>query len=84
MTSEANDSTLRTLQRLTVLEPETARSERVRQRCRAALAERQLPAARSSSRRSAAVVLESGLTYGLSVGYLFAMIGDLLRIYMRR
>jgi len=85
MTSQTNDPMLHTLRRLTVLEPGAARSERVRQRCRTTLAERQLQPGRSrGASRSAAVVLESGLTYGVSVGYLFAMINDLLRVYMRR
>ena len=84
MTSDASDPTLYALRRLTVLEPEPARSARVHQRCRTALVDRHVQRQCSPSRRPAAVVLESGLTYGLSVGYLFAMIGDLLRIYIRR
>jgi hypothetical protein len=84
MTSDGNDPILYALRRLTVLEPEPARSARVRQRCRAALVDRRLQRQCPPSRRSAAAVLESGLTYGLSIGYLLAMIGDLLRIYVRR
>ena len=85
MTPDANDPTLRSLRRLTVLEPEPARSERVRLRCRAAISERQRQAERpTASQRFRAVALESGLTYGLSVSYFFAMIDDVLRVYMRR
>jgi hypothetical protein len=84
MTSDATDPILHTLQRLTVLEPEPERSARVRQRCRTALAERHLQGECWPSKRPTAVVLESGLTYGLSIGYLLAMIDDLLQLYMRR
>lgn len=85
MTSESDDLALETLRRVPVLEPDPARSTRVRQRCRAAFAGRRQQGERSgASRPSAAVRLEAGLMYGLSVGYLFALIGDLLRIYMRR
>jgi hypothetical protein len=85
MTSETDDSTLHGLRRLTVLTPEPARSERVRRRCRATLGEQRLQEQRSrASRRPGAFVLESGLIYGLSVGYFAAVIGDLLRVYMRR
>ena len=82
MTREANDPPLDALRHLTVLEPEPARSERVRYRCRAALTERLRGERPTPARRFAASVLESGM-YGLSVGYLFAMIQDLLRVYMR-
>ena len=61
MTSEASDPTLRGLGALTLLEPDPARRERVRRRCHAILAERQLQADRPrASGRSAEVVLESG------------------------
>ena len=83
MTCDANDPSLHALRHLTVLEPEPARSARVRYRCRAVLAER-LRGERPTARRFAATVFESGLMYGLSVGYLFAMIQDLLMVYMRR
>ena len=85
MTEEGPDRTVQTLRRLTLLEPDPTRSERVRMRCRAAIVERQMPGARASgSRRFTAFVLESGLTFGLSVGYLSAMVYDLLRVYLRR
>lgn len=85
MTFDANDPTLCGLRRLTVLEPDPVRTGRVRQRCRVALAARPPQAEPpEGSRRSAAVVLDSRLLCGLSIGYLFAMIGDLLRLYLRR
>ncbi len=85
MTSDVNDPTLRNLRRLTVLEPERARSERVRMRCHAAISERRRQGERQPPpKRFRAVALETGLTYGLSVGYFFAMIDDVLRLYMRR
>lgn len=84
MTCEANDPSLHALRHLTVLEPEPGRSEHVRYRCRAALTERLHGERPTAARRFAAIVLESGLMYGLSVGYLFAMIQDLLLVYMRR
>jgi hypothetical protein len=85
MTWEDNDVALQRLGRLTVLEPNPARGERVRSRCHAALARRQRQRERAiSSRRLTARLLESGLMCALSVGYLFAMIHDVLRVYIRR
>jgi hypothetical protein len=85
MTREDNDLTLQRLVRLPVLEPNPARSERVRSRCHAALAQRQRQRERAiASRRVTARVLESGLMYALSVGYLYAMIHDVFLVYMRR
>jgi hypothetical protein len=85
MTSDAQDPTLHRLRRLPLLEPDCARSERVRRRCRTAIAERHLQAGRATaSRRVTAVAVESGLAYGLSFGYLLGVIDDLLRVYMRR
>ena len=85
MTSDDSDPRLRRLRHLVVLEPDRGRSERVRVRCHAAIAQRLVKAEESiASRPFSALVLESGLTYGLSIGYLAAMIHDLLRLYMRR
>ena len=84
MTYEENDPTMHRLRRLAVMEPDTAQSVRVRMRCRAAIAQRELHGERAMASRRFAALFESGLTYGLFVGYLSAMIHDLLRLYMRR
>jgi hypothetical protein len=88
MISEDNDLTLRRLRHLAVVEPDPARSERVRARCGAAIAsiaERQQQGRRpTASGRFTALVFELGLTYALSLGYLSAMMFDVLRVYMRR
>jgi hypothetical protein len=83
MRCEDNDPTLRTLGHLAVLEPDRARSDRVRMRCRAAIWQHQNKTTMASGRPTA-LGLESVLTYALSVGYLSAVIHDLLRVYMRR
>ena len=79
------DPTWHRLQCLTVIEPDPARSDRVRRRCRVAMA------ARPQHVQSAIAppgylgrILEPGLTYGLSVVYLSAIIYDVMRVYLRR
>ena len=85
MNYEDTDRTVQRLRSLTVHEPDPARSERVRMRCRAVLVDRQVHGERvRGARRFTTFALESGLTLGLSVGYLSAMIYDLLRVYLRR
>ena len=84
MTYEENDLTMRRLRRLSVLEPNAGQSERVRIRCRAAIAERELRGEPAMASRRFNALFESGLTYGLLIGYLTGMIHDLLRLYMRR
>ena len=80
-----SDSTFLRLRHLAVAEPDRARSERVRMHCRAALAKRHArETASEESRRFTTLVLESGFTYGLCLGYLGAMIHDLTRMYLRR
>ena len=82
MMPDDNDLTLHALQRLAVLEPDRTRSERLRARCRAAIGQPRKRGANPG--RFRARVLESTLIYGLSVGYLAAIVHDLLRVYMRR
>jgi hypothetical protein len=84
MTHEDN-GLVQTLRRLTLLEPDQVRSERVRVRCRDAIAQ-PLPEGRrpTASGRFTAPILDSGLTYALSVGYLSALVHELLRVYLRR
>jgi hypothetical protein len=84
MTLEDN-RLVQTLRHLTLLEPDPVRSERVRERCRAAIAQ-PLPEGRRpiASGRFTAPVLDSGLTYSLCAGYLSALVLELLRVYLRR
>jgi hypothetical protein len=94
MTFEKDDLTFRQLTRLTVLEPDTARSIRVRERCRAAIygapsAPNQCgapsaPNQETASGRLIGILAEPGLTYALSVGYLVAVTVDVLRVFLRR
>ena len=85
MMPDDRDPTWHRLQCLTVIEPDPARSDRVRRRCRVAMA------ARPQHVQSAIAppgylgrILEPGLTYGLSVVYLSAIIYDVMRVYLRR
>jgi hypothetical protein len=82
MTPEDSDLTLRPLGRLAVVEPDRTRSERVRLRCRAAIAAQ--PRRDAAAPRFTAIVLESGLMLGLSVVYLSAMIYDVVQVYIRQ
>jgi hypothetical protein len=86
MRSVDHDLTLHHLRRLAVLQPDAARSERVRMRCHAAIADRcPAPGARAlPPGRSRARVIESGLVWALSIGYVSAVIHDLLRVYLHR
>ena len=85
MMPDDHDPTWHRLQRLTVIEPDPARSDRVRRRCRVAMAERP-PHERHAIARPRYIgrILEPGLTYGLSVVYLSAIIYDVMRVYLRR
>ena len=78
MSDEANISMLRNVP---MLEPDAARADRVRARCRAAMAQRQQQAARSIRRAElTARVLEQVLVGGLCLIYLSAIVGDVLRL----
>jgi hypothetical protein len=80
-----DDLTWQSLRRLRVLEPDAARADRLRLRCRAAMVEQQHRRDRQTApRHERTSVLESALACGLSVGYLSAMVVDLLRLYLRR
>ena len=85
MTSEIDDPTLQRLRRMIVLEPDPVRSRQVQMRCRAAITKPPRQGGRVIvPSRLKALALERGLTYGLCVGYLFALIHDVVRVYMRR
>jgi hypothetical protein len=85
MTDEHHDLTWHSLKRLAVLEPDPERARDVRQRGRAVLARRQLESTRNAApEHLRAFVLQSGAVCGLSVAYLFALIDDLLEVYLRR
>jgi hypothetical protein len=85
MTVESHDLTLRQLTRLAVLEPDRARSERVRECCRAAIAQRQRQGRpEKASGRLITYVSGSGLAYTLSVAYVSAMTLEVLRVFLRR
>jgi hypothetical protein len=82
--TETGDAILQRLSRLTVLQPDAARSERVRAESRAAIGGRHPPPESASRPRRVTRSLEAGLVYVLSSGYLVAMLVDLLRVYTRR
>jgi hypothetical protein len=82
--TDTGDAILQRLSRLTVLHPDAVRSERVRVECRAAIDGRHSPRESASRPRRVTRSLEAGLVYGLSSGYLVAMLVDLLRVYTRR
>lgn len=82
MADDADDVTARLLSRLRVLEPDSARAERVRARCRDIIAKRQQRAAspvRSDS--LTAVVLQPALIGGLCLSYLLGVAYDVIRLY---
>lgn len=86
MTSEKfDDELMRELRQLPLLTPPEGRAERVRARCHAAMARRQLQMDRST-RRAHFIrrVLEPALVGALSVIYLAAAILEALRLYAIR
>jgi hypothetical protein len=85
MTDENRDLMLRRLSSLAVLQPDSARSERVRRRCRAALDRGRGPdAGLHAPARVHRPALVSALTYALSAGLVVALVQDLVRVYWRR
>jgi hypothetical protein len=82
MSGEAGDPILRNLHRLPQLEPDRARAERVRMRCRAAVARRDVA---NAPRRGTFTsrVIEPALVGGLCLIYLTAVILDVLRLLPR-
>ncbi len=77
---ELDDQLLGDLHRVPVLTPDQARLERVRARCHAAIARRQLEAERSARRvRFRACVLEPALGGGFCLIYLAGVFYDVLR-----
>ena len=85
MRPQENDLTFHRLERLAVLAPDAARGERIRARCHAVIAERQQQhGEKMTAGRFTGIVVGSMLTFGFSVGLLFAMIDDVLRVYLRR
>ncbi len=84
MSDEADEATLRRLRRLPVLEPDPARAERVRARCRDMLNRRQQRAERSTRPdRFTAVVLQPALVGSLGLSYLLAVLYDVIRLQGR-
>jgi hypothetical protein len=83
MTCDAEDRVLQRLRHLQVLESAPDRQERVRARCRTALSEGH-GLRDDSTTRPRVLGIESGFAYSLSAAYLLAIIGDVLRIYLRR
>jgi hypothetical protein len=77
---ELDDQLLRDLHRVSVLTPDQARLERVRARCHAAIARRQLQAERSARRaRFRARVLEPALVGGFCLTYLVGVFYNVLQ-----
>lgn len=77
---DADDEMLRLLARLPVALPDPERAERVRMRCRSAIARRRrerAPERVGLGRR----VLEPAVLAGFSLAYLLALLGDVLRVY---
>lgn len=74
-----DDLTLRAMRRLSPLAPDARRSEAVRARCHAALAQRREAPASGLPLR----LIESGLATALSASLLAALIDDVLRLYRR-
>ena len=84
MIDDVDDATWRRLRGLPVLEPEHGRSENVRVRCRAMLAERQRTNGASPRVQRLTSGLEAAVAGGVSVGYLVAIVDEMLRVYLRR
>jgi hypothetical protein len=83
--NEQDDLVMAQFARLAVLEPNAARAERHRVRCRRALTRRQLSALRT--KRAMAVtarVMEAVLVVTFSAAYLTAVIHDVVRLLEKR
>jgi type VI protein secretion system component VasF len=79
---EAEEELMRRLGSLRVTEPDAARRERVRSRCRTMLLQRRQRAERRRARRRlAARALEPALVGGLSASYVLAMLFVLLKLH---
>lgn len=84
MTPDDHDPLVQRLGQLSVIDPDSACSDRVRTRCHAALSQRRLSHGSAvGERMSPPRLFERGLAYGLPVVYLLALIVDLLRVYDR-
>jgi len=77
----ADEDVLRELRRLPALQPDEVWADRVRARCRAAIARRHLQFERSKRAPFSVRALESALVGGLGLIYLSAIINDVLRLY---
>lgn len=84
MTDEEIDVAIRRLGRTTMLDPDVRRSARVRARCHVVIAEQTTRVGPAHRRAGLTTPLAPGLAYGLSLGYLAAMVVDLARVYLRR
>ena len=82
MSDDAEGASRLWLSRLRVLEPDSARSERVRARCRNMIVKRQQHA-ESSARPDGftAIVLQPALVGGLCLSYLLGVIYDVIRLH---
>ena len=82
MSEHDHDLVLRRLRALTVLEPDSARSERTRRRCSAVLAARQ-PRGSSSPANSRFSAVSLGALVTLTAGLIVGMIQEAMRVYLR-
>jgi hypothetical protein len=81
-TDNADEATRLWFSKLRVLEPDPARAERVRARCRDTLAGRQQRAEDSTSPDGVtAVVLQPALVGGLCLIYLLGVVYDIIRLH---
>ena len=82
MTDEPVEATLGRLLRLRVLEPDPARADRIRTRCRDIVARRQ-PRTERGTRpdRFTGAVLQPALVAGLCLCYLLAVVYDVIRLH---
>jgi hypothetical protein len=81
MNDESYDPLLRNLARLSILEPDASRTERIRARCHRAIARRQQAARIAPGASFTQLVLESALVGGLCLIYLSAVVLDVLRLH---
>ena len=82
MTDDADEATALWLSQLRVLEPDSARAERVRARCRAVIVTRQQHAEDSiRPDRVTAVVLQPALVGGLCLTYLLGVVYEVIRLH---
>jgi hypothetical protein len=86
MTAKCDDATLRTLRHVPVLQPDAARTERLRTRCHGVLARRHQQAERSKQRGTSyrTLTLDAALLGALSVVYLLGLVYDVLRLHALR